>query len=835
MPFLETIGTASAKAYGEGINNITQSYWFFTAKDASGTPGDGNVNLGLDQNNNFLLTGNTNVASAIAMSINTVSGAVNYQNLLVDPGGSHLGISYGACADNNNNQYWAGLQNNSSNQQNAWLAQYNSSGSLQWQRIYSGNTSGPYARFWNIVSDGINVYPAGYQSTNSIYNASAQLGLIAKYNSSGARQWSYNIVPGSAFASGGSNSYTISIDSAGNIYSAGSITTNTAGYYGGYTAKINSSGVLQWATTLTDSANSSNTIINYASSVDSNGNVYMGGYTQPSTGGSIGFIAQLNSSGVLQWSRYIFDNYTTKNVTITNVWPDNNGNIYVFAQGLNSSNQSVGWIAKYNTSGVLQFQRNLSNPVGVPSFGMGGKPRLDSNGNLCFTGSLNQITGGGSIAFAIKLPSDGSLLGTYSTSQSTFSYTVGTWTESAGTGISANTSPGITLATAYNGDATGTLTNTTGTMVTNSVPYNLYISTSGVTTAVASGASSAGSVTAGGGSNNFSFTISSGSLPTGLSLNSSTGAITGGATTTGSYSTVFQVTDTTTSKIAVSNTVTFTVTAPLYAFPVGTSFTFTNAGNTGQTGPSLVQVQSAYSATSWTQNTAFLNMTSNNGIQLWTVPDTGTYQITVAGAKGGIGDGTAAGGGAVMVGTFSFNKSAVIKILVGQLGGNNIGVGSAGGGGGGGSYVTDNANTALIVAGGGNGGNWAGWSTPGPGGQTTNTGTGGGAANGRNSGGGGFAGNGTTGGGGTGGSSFLNGGAGGNGSSSNWGGFGGGGGSLYEGGGGGGYTGGTGVNTNQYSTSYPQYGAGSYNSGTVVSATANSNNAVGYVTVLRLS
>lgn len=273
---------------------------------------------------------------------------------------------------------------------------------------------------------------------------------------------------------------------------------------------------------------------------------------------------------------------------------------------------------------------------------------------------------------------------------------------------------------------------------------------------------------------------------------------------------------------------------PLYAFPVGTSFTFTNAGILGQTGPTLAQLQSSYSATSWTQNTSFFN--SSGGVQLWTVPATGTYQITVAGAKGGVGDGTAAGGGAVMVGTFSFNKSAVIKILVGQLGGDANTGSSSGGGGGGGSYVTDNANNALIVAGGGNGGNWSYWSTPGPGGQTTNTGTGGGGANGRNSGGGGFAGNGTTGSAGTGGLSFLNGSTGGGaGTGTAWGGFGGGGGALYEGGGAGGYTGGTGVNTNSYNTSFPQYGAGSYNGGTVVSATANSNNAVGYVTILRLS
>jgi hypothetical protein len=53
------------------------------------------------------------------------------------------------------------------------------------------------------------------------------------------------------------------------------------------------------------------------------------------------------------------------------------------------------------------------------------------------------------------------------------------------------------------------------------------------------------------------------------------------------------------------------------------------------------------------------------------------------------------------------------------------------------------------------------------------------------------------------------------------GGFGGGGGSLYEGGGGGGYHGGKAPNINQYTTNYPNYGAGSYNSGT------NQNNSAG--------
>ena len=826
MPFLETIGTASAKAYGEGINNITQSYWFFTAKDASGTPGDGNVNLGLDSSNNFLLTGNTNVASAIAMNVNTISGTVNYQNLLVDPGGSHLGISYGACADNNNNQYWAGLQNNASNQQNAWIAKYNSSGALQWQRIYSGNTSGPYARFWNVVSDGTNVYAAGYQSTNSIYNASAQLGLVTKYNSSGTLQWAYNIVPGAAYSSGGSNSYSIGTDSSGNIYSAGSITSSGSGYYGGYVAKINSAGTLQWATTLTDTLQGTQ-LITYGISVDSSGNVYTGGYSAYS-GGSIGYIAKLNSSGALQWSAYIQDNGTTHAMGVSNIWPDNNGNVFVFAGGYNGSNQSVGWIGKYDAStGTLIWQRQLSNPVGTPSFGMGGKPRLDNNGNLCFTGSLNPITGGGSIAFAMKLPADGTLLGTYSTSQSTVTYSVGTFTRIS-SNFTANTSPGITLVTAYNGDGAGTLTNTTGTMVTASVPYNLYISTSGVTTAVVSGASSAGSVTAGGGSNNFNFTISSGNLPTGLSLDGNTGAISGTATTTGSYSTIFQVTDTTTSQIATSNTVTFTVSSPLYAFPVGTTFPLSTGGIGGTnggtnnagvtTGPTLAQVLSTYSSVTWPwiTNTAYFNMNSYQGYQKWTVPVTGTYKIVCSGAGAGYNPST---GGqstpAVASGTFALTQGQILIFVVGQLGGYSPYGGQAPCGGGGtfaflnatqstSSYTT---STCLLAAGGaggvatGNGGSatqgngQTGTSGGASGDNVYAGGTNGGAFIGTSAGADGLGGAGITSGptsaiGGTPPTAISSGGVGGYLQYSSYGGFGGGGGFWGGGGGGGGYSGG---------------------------------------------
>lgn len=131
----------------------------------------------------------------------------------------------------------------------------------------------------------------------------------------------------------------------------------------------------------------------------------------------------------------------------------------------------------------------------------------------------------------------------------------------------------------------------------------------------------------------------------------------------------------------------------LYAF---TNATFTPGGQTGATGPALSTARSGLTGTgvdAWKNNTEFFNTT--NGIQLWTVPKTGTYRIETWGAKGG-GGGYSGGFGARMRGDFSLTKGDVIKILVGQTGGGSYG------GGGGMTAVATNSNSPLIVSGGGN-------------------------------------------------------------------------------------------------------------------------------------
>jgi len=156
----------------------------------------------------------------------------------------------------------------------------------------------------------------------------------------------------------------------------------------------------------------------------------------------------------------------------------------------------------------------------------------------------------------------------------------------------------------------------------------------------------------------------------------------------------------------------------LYAF---TTFTFSNAGATGNVGPTYAQVKSAYSATSWTQNPSYLNVVTQ-GYQLWTVPQTGSYTIQVAGAAGGNYSAYSKGAGNVISSTVTLTVGDQINICVGQAG--STGAGSSAGGGGGGSFVVWANNTPIIIAGGA-GGTSSGYPTNGPGidGVSTTSGT----------------------------------------------------------------------------------------------------------------
>ena len=187
------------------------------------------------------------------------------------------------------------------------------------------------------------------------------------------------------------------------------------------------------------------------------------------------------------------------------------------------------------------------------------------------------------------------------------------------------------------------------------------------------------------------FAVTSGTLPGGLTLNTSTGAITGTPNAAYSQATI-RITATDASLSTDFADVTFQINpAPnLYNF---TSATFTSGGRSGQTGPDTTEMRNGIGNPSWA---GYLTQGSYRGYQNWTVPQTATYRIAAYGAGGYARNGQA-GYGAKMQGDFALTQGEIVTICVGQWGNE-----SSYGGGSGGTFVVRQAgNVPLVVAGGG--------------------------------------------------------------------------------------------------------------------------------------
>jgi hypothetical protein len=317
--------------------------------------------------------------------------------------------------------------------------------------------------------------------------------------------------------------------------------------------------------------------------------------------------------------------------------------------------------------------------------------------------------------------------------------------------------------------------------------------------------------------------------------------------------------------------------ANLYALYDFSSFTFTSANISGSTPPNLQLLRAVYTSSAsgsvFAGNPTYFTTGSFQGYQIWTVPQTATYEIEAAGARSGIATYPTNApktywGGAIIRGRYNLTQGQKVVMVVGQTGltPSNAAAYNGPGGGGGTYFVLSGSNTPIIIAGGaGAGGSWSGDSgtiRSGSNGQTTMSGSTswGGAPAGTGSlggmshrnatgtvslntydagGGGGFLGNGFNGDGtitkpftnanhGGGGLSFLSGSTGGNAATSfpaqaTLGGFGGGGGGTpITAGGGGGYSGGAGSYRNLGTAADGGGGGGSF-VGVGVTSLATSN------------
>ena len=198
--------------------------------------------------------------------------------------------------------------------EDAYAAKLNNSGVLLWH-TFMGSKDWEWG--WGIAVDSSgNVYVTGESHWTWGLPVSPFVGIdsdgfVVKLNSNGVRQWN-TFLGGSGY----DVCYAVAVDTSGNVYVGGYSDSNWgsplnpyAGDRDAISAKLSSTGVLQWNTFLGSGKDDCCSDI----VVDTSGNVYVSGYSDSSWGtpanpygaGSDAFAAKLNNSGAYQWNIFM--------------------------------------------------------------------------------------------------------------------------------------------------------------------------------------------------------------------------------------------------------------------------------------------------------------------------------------------------------------------------------------------------------------------------------------------------------------------------------------------------------------------------------------------------
>lgn len=339
------------------------------------------------------------------------NGVLQWQRVYSTGGNGFHGIA----VDSNDNVYVV-QQHNSVSGYPAALIKYNSSGTHQWTKLLERNWSGGgYPTPTNVIIDSNdNIYMTGYHY-DSYYHS-----FVSKWDTSGTLAWA------KSYAKSSTNSmdcWGSTTDSSGNVYICGGANQVNNFYNEGYIAKINSSGTAQWFTSLVGPyhatyGNNRLRISAFAVEVDSSGNVYYAGSANRGQGPNFNqhlFLAKFNSSGTHQWHTFVgTDSYEV----YYDLKIDSNDNIYCVGRTPIVSSTTGAIIFKYNSSGTLTYKRAIrcgSTSSGIHTYNTG--IDIDSSGDLYVVGynsqSTQDPTNGGTEIQVAKLPSDGTLTGTY--------------------------------------------------------------------------------------------------------------------------------------------------------------------------------------------------------------------------------------------------------------------------------------------------------------------------------------------------------------------------------------------------------------------------------------
>jgi len=412
----------------QGVWPTANAYWIATAGSNTG----GRPNIGVDAAGNIFVSSLPGGAGGIAFKANPNGVFVSGIGYSASPGDAPF------CSINASGDYFLtnSIQYGGSPFSEIVFSKVNAAGVLQWSKQVGTTThreSVPSAR--NVVSDtqgNLYVYGERIDTSFSVYAL-----LLQKYTSAGALTSAITIA--GAGVGIAASVYSIAYAPSDNIYLAGNdYSTGTESLF---VAKFNTSLTSQWQRSVTGERLRPVCLV-----IDSSENVYV---LCNAVNAANNCLFKYNSSGVLQWQRRIPLQSGASSIAV-----DASGSVYGTA--CSPAGSARCFVFKFNSDGQLMWSN---------SFGISGSNFIESNISTTAKGDIvllmqQQST---NIIFVAKMPSDGTLLGTYTVGGTSLTYQVDSFTPQTTT---------LTDASVTRTVSNQALTETTSSTITSTVVGN---------------------------------------------------------------------------------------------------------------------------------------------------------------------------------------------------------------------------------------------------------------------------------------------------------------------------------------------------------------------------
>jgi len=245
-----------------------------------------------------------------------------------------------------------------------------------------------------------NIYVAGYAGNQR----GAPDAFAMKRNAQGDTLWIYYYDSGHK-----NNDYAtaITVDNAGNTYITGN-SQNASYFYECFTAKILPSGTQAWVQRYSPGSNTQS--YGNAIAVDAAGNVYVAGYTDPSSGSNDWLVIKYNASGTQEWADVLNGpgNGDDEAMDIV-IAPNGNPTVCGYTYSVNASGGINAFVKQYTPANSTVWTDTWTNPsfTGADkAFNLG----YSSGGDLFVGGETRNSTGSNRDAFAMRFDSSGNRL-----------------------------------------------------------------------------------------------------------------------------------------------------------------------------------------------------------------------------------------------------------------------------------------------------------------------------------------------------------------------------------------------------------------------------------------